>query len=337
MIRVILKPRGPWHLQTGGLEHEQVDPFPRSDTLSAALLQSYVRLFGVESVPVETAWPYRVSSVFPAIRLGGSYLQLYPKPKHFVVDIPDIPGFSHKDFKKAKWVTGSLMGKICAGGEITFGSLQPIAGNQVLALKQENIDTDESLGSSETRTRVVLDRIDLSAVPFQFTSRHAGPNLYWFFLADVKSDFRESFEASLRLLGDEGIGADRTIGLGQFEVVSIDETSNVSTHDPNAWLNLGLYNPPDEERIRLAWDESFYDIVNRQGWTQNPALRRRNVRMVDEGAVLKCVTQPIGRVVTVLDPNDPDATSSQRTRLTELSHKVYRDGQGFFLPVNLHQ
>jgi CRISPR-associated protein Csm4 len=335
MKRYIIKPLGPWHLQTGGLEHEQIEAFPRSDTLSAALLQSWITLFGSDSLPKET-WPFRFSSVFPCIVGEESTVFLYPKPRHYNPEFPEAAKISRKEVKKIKWITEKVLELISRNETVPLPKIDDLQIKKgILALKDEKLSDFGSLGEEQTRTRVVIDRLHLGTVPFQFTSRQAGKSVMLYFLANLPDEHIQRFEASLTFLGDQGIGADRTVGMGQFEwiepaqIVSFNEISG-----SGAFLNLGLFNPDPKERKAIEWSRSFYDVTNRQGWTAKPTLRRKNVRMVEEGSVLITETQPLhGRLVEVLNPNDTSLTPGQKDRLTELDHTVYRDGQSLFIPV----
>jgi len=130
------------------------------------------------------------------------------------------------------------------------------------------------------------------------------------------------FEASLSLLGDQGIGADRSAGKGFFSpkksVITISTPKN-----PDHFLTLSLVHPSQDE-FNLA---KRYQIVERRGWVTSPhggrSLRQKSVRMLLEGSVFKGEVQ--GDVPKVLDPLEEMG----------LRHPVYRWGKAFPLPCKL--
>jgi CRISPR-associated protein Csm4 len=146
---------------------------------------------------------------------------------------------------------------------------------------------------------------------------------------DVEEAHKETFFALLRLLGDEGIGADRTIGMGTFDV--IDEIQNVSFKEisnPTHWFNLGIFNPGLESQ-KISWEESFYSLGQRSGWVSGTSLRRGAVPVIEESSVLKSDSSPVGSVPMVLDHESKLIPEDKR-----ISYSVYRDCRGFFIPCS---
>src|SRR5690625_4090369 len=100
-----LKPDAPFHLQTGGADHETVDLYPRSDTLSAAISYLWFRQYGdIPGFPEQM--PFQVSSVFPAIKVDNSYKRLYAKPMGLKIDRNKQ---DHKGFKQSHRQTSELL------------------------------------------------------------------------------------------------------------------------------------------------------------------------------------------------------------------------------------
>lgn len=341
-----LKPLSPFHLQTGGLDHEKVDQFPRSDTLSAALMHLWARQNGsIPGLPAEP--PFQVSSMYPCLlpeHKSGMAVKLFPKPKS--IDYDSVgkgnADFNHKDFKGIQWMSeglflnslkdAALLQKSFAKENIAFSGKVWLDADTIGVAK----DYESALYKEHDRTRVVLDRETNAATPFHFITVEFQKAVGLFFIASVKSEYEKEFLFVLNLLGDEGLGADRTVGMGRFEVVAMaDWKPGINSNKASRWLNLGMFNPTEETRQTINWSDSSYDLVNRGGWVSKSPLRRQSVRMIPDGAVFKSDSKPKGRLVNVLDPLSPALTENQRKflELFGLDHPVYRDGRAFFIPI----
>src|SRR5699024_4551015 len=123
-----------------------------------------------------------------------------------------------------------------------------------------------------TRTRIVSDRVTSQTTPFHFSSTQFGKHIYLYFLAEVEAEHEARFKATLRMLGDEGIGADRTIGMGLFELEGQAEPIKLDTTAAVGWVNVGIYNPADDEVEAVKNRKSRYSLFNRYGWTSGHAL-----------------------------------------------------------------
>lgn len=114
-------------------------------------------------------------------------------------------------------------------------------------------------------------------------------------LAATFSDpaWRPKFEGALRLLGDSGIGARRSVGWGAFRVVGFEEVDLDDDGDRRLLLSLCNPSPSDSP----AFDESACRLVERSG------PRSRKVRMLAEGSVIQGTVR--GRMVDVASASGP--------------------------------
>jgi len=180
------------------------------------------------------------------------------------------------------------------------------------------------------RPRVTVDRVTNAGEIFHFGEVHFAEKAGLFFLLQIEGDGKADgswlpkVSAAVHLLGDEGIGSDRSVGKGLFTA----EHSTVEIKAPPAdrcFAPLSLYNPSPEETSRLEISNCWYDYTVRNGWvnTSHPALRRQSVRMLTEGSVLTFAEPiaPQGRMLTVL--------SQQKGA----PYDVRRSGRAIFLPV----
>jgi CRISPR-associated protein Csm4 len=148
----------------------------------------------------------------------------------------------------------------------------------------------------------------------------------------VEEQWRDTFMGLLRLLGDEGLGADRTVGMGHFSVLpEVIEREYAVNSKADKWLNLGVFNP-GLKVAAIDWGASAYAILNRSGWVSGTSLRRSPVIAIAESALLVTGTgqAPQGAIPLVLD-----STSDLIPEKDRIGYDIYRDCRGFFIPTKL--
>jgi CRISPR-associated protein Csm4 len=137
---------------------------------------------------------------------------------------------------------------------------------------------------------------------------------------------RPTVEQGLRLLGDAGLGGRRSTGHGQFTIQDVNPLQLPVVQAANAFTTLSLYWPPRPEVEQGALDGASYNLVNRRGWLGAPGgmnLRRRSVRMLTEGAVLR--RAPLGALLADVKPLDPAPAAN-------VPHDVWRYGLALSIP-----
>ena len=325
-----LKPTGPFHLQTGGGDHESIDMYPKADTLSAAISYWWFRQF--EEIPgFPESPPFCFSSIFPAIKSDEDYVRLFPKPPGISIDPAK---HNHKVFKKIRWIDEKLFEKWRSEDDLT-GYIPKDAdsdhlkrGGSVWVSDTNKNLSDTPLVQSHTRTRVVLDRVHNASTPFHFVNARFAPDVHLWHYVDVKPEYESTLLTLIRLLGDEGIGADRTVGMGSFKLETIDESERKHQKSTGSrYINLGIFNPAPEEVDRIQWEKSSYQLTQRGGWVTGTSLRRRPVPCVDTNAILNTTAKTglTGSVRCVLDKDDPVPDD------IDLGYSVYRDCRGYFI------
>ena len=180
------------------------------------------------------------------------------------------------------------------------------------------------------RLRLTVDRHAGGSVPgllFDFSAVEFAANcgaavFAWF----ANEEIQRKVEALLGLLGEEGLGGDRTAGFGRFEVAAEEDIAfpNLGT---GGRLLLSLYHPAPGEVEAGILNGAKYELITRSGWVTAPGamtLRRRAVRMLREGSVIPDLSKELyGDAVRVLDP------------LPELGlhHPIFRGGPALTLPI----
>jgi CRISPR-associated protein Csm4 len=204
-----------------------------------------------------------------------------------------------------------------------------------LALSRgEVVKVDEKEGNSvqwffprSLLPKVTLDRVSRSAILYQSETIDFQEGTGLYFLLDLRdTSFLSTLRLSLYLLGESGIGSDRSSGGGIFQV-EMEEISPESEwsdlFSPNEdatarFCALSLCCPKDRQEERAAVS---YDIIQRSGWIfSNSAfrqLKRRHCRMFVEGSLFS------KKVLGHLAPVKPSGFKE---------HEVYRYGLAFLVP-----
>jgi len=302
---------------------------PRSDTLSAALMSVWKHV----DPSVEMDWlvsspPFRVSSALPWVTASsGQRVLLLPIP---VLGSSNLAArtdqaVNRKTIKKVAFVDSDILCRIlqntwslqdCRFWDAGFlATLFQGTGHYALPVN---------------RTRLSVDR--LSGGPREgilFESREwcfcAGCG--WGLLASLADPCHlDVLTAALRLLGMEGLGSDRSSGMGRFEIV--EGPSSLSSPDlaNGAWMLLSLCCPSAAD-IEAGILDGRYGLIERSGWITAPgarSLRRGRIRMMTEGSCYpECVGDAPGVLVRVQEP-DP---------ALGLNHPVVRDGRALAIPI----
>lgn len=136
----------------------------------------------------------------------------------------------------------------------------------------------------------------------------------------------------LRYLGDTGIGGERSLGNGQFEL-KLNETNMPFTVDlkesgeaSQNIITLSLYLPKKSEIERSLLDEnSYYQLINRKGWISDFTYHRKSINMIAEGSVLQQDGQILlGKIEDVT----PEILNKKNP-----NYKIHR--YGYCYPINL--
>ena len=322
--------RGPFHVDGRGVGfYEASEPFIRSDTLSAALLSTWALLDPAGAGLRAASPPFRVSSCFPYWRDQF----LLPRPvASFALRLPEIRLDEHKTLKKIQWLTPELWKQAAVAAEhwqppVATGPTAKMSvwqGALALPIEQAK-NLPERLWAEEERPRLAVERISNSPVEgalFHFGRVYFQEEGGLYFLVRFDNPAcRADFEAALSLLGDQGLGADRTSGGGFFTWKQVEAPQLPPLSGDEPAVALSLVNPAPEDCQDNWLRDAKYNLINRGGWIAYSGLRRKRLRMFTEGSEF---AQPLrGRVVDVT----PDVSDNPPP------HRVFRDGRGFFVGV----
>jgi len=307
-----LKPKSSFHLGERENIREGTEVFIHSDTLFSAFCHSYFLLYGKEKLEsllsnfLKNNPPFLISSVFP----------FWEGKIYFPVPLNQIPG--EKKYKKVLFVE-------------KLGFERLLSGEDIKNIFTSDIKTIPSLKIEKERDKRPYETREVPRVGLNRLTNHPGENYFHFgevyyredsglfFLIDFKDNsIKKEFKATLRLVADEGIGGDRTVGKGLFELINTNEIDINIPQNADGIVSLSLYYPKEGELLDV--EDSYYEIIERKGYIYSPyvqSLRRKSVRMFKEGSVFKTVKT--GKIADV-------------TPETFKIHRIYRYGLCFGLP-----
>lgn len=312
--------------------------FP-SDSVFSALAAQAAQFFPPERFQdwlapfVGGSPPFVLTSMFPC----AGAIRFFPKPQLPIGTGAERSGKrSLKSIRKIAYVSEAVFRSLISGAALAplISDDCLLQGGSVLISAAERSALPAGVGETgriwemTTRPRVTVSRTDMMSDLFHLAemrfSRGCG---LWFgvrWLTAPTDSARSELEALIAELGESGIGAERSIGLGQFKLSAegpiefIDGESNAD----QAFITLSRFIPKASELKCFQSRRAAYAIESVGGWVSSPgkaAERRRAIRMVSEGACLSFggLTEPIGRIVDV----QPDYGGTR-----PIGHPVYRSG-----------
>ena len=353
LVRLDFK-RSSVHFGEVGIGIEESSERVRSDTLFSALANAYVRLFdvaGVESLfarfliadteKSKTLAPVRFSSTFIYTQNSQGNTYYLPRPNAKPQEYPSEDLAFYKAYKKLKYLPLDVWQRWYQGSGISDDDIEELTLKT--KVKETNGDLETagvfSYGTTfqtETYPKVSIDRRTAATNFYHtgFTQFNCEPDqrsgLYFLLNFPTEDAQLESnLHAALDLLGENGLGGERSSGAGRFEVEYWDEL-------PVEWQDIKIDSLADSKHhclLSLFWresikesflDDSSYELIERGGWIGSPfsgrQLRRQKIYMFAEGSVF--TEQPLGQLAVVT----PDGFNK---------HPIYRSGISLSLPIKV--
>ena len=307
---------------------EGVQATIHSDTLFSGMINVWARLQpgrvqqnmpGVDEVIenfVNGSPPFRVSSCFPYI--GWKYYLPRPLTLHKELYDPANRLEYGKAVKERKFLFYRDFLKWCEGTDV----LRDMAGKS--EPHQETIIP-----------RVTVDRSNATSNLFHCGMVYFDQDSGLYFLLEVEDDDWLGYvEAILRLLGESGIGGERSTGCGRFTHKAVEGIETESQwkrifsgpEDANAHCLLSLYHPLENEMSMFQSDggKLAYEIVPRRGWVYSSVVgaqvKRKSCNMLGEGSIVP--QEPTGHLTKVTPCDFPQ-------------HEVYRYGYAMSVPIKV--
>lgn len=320
----------PLHLSKGKVDdYGESDEVLHSDTLKSALYVCARQIFGVDKIGGDTSFfeSLNISSAFPF------YKNEYFFPKPMVKIQPFINSevkeeLQPKKHKKINYIGTEYFEDLINERKLLIASKFVSPDGRFLSnlIPFENLS--EPILKSEVQQRVTIPLgYSSDPVPYYvdrlYFNEHAG---LWFAIEGDES-FLNIVTKSLRLLGDTGIGTDKNVGNGQFEITEGNITLKIPENS-NFQMTLSLYCPKREEVENDLLLNSSYGLIKRGGYIASPddiknlTLRKKSIYMFTEGSIFPNNEKLVGRITDL------------RPDISRVDHSIWRDGKGFMIPLN---
>ncbi|MBD2777900.1 type III-A CRISPR-associated RAMP protein Csm4 [Iningainema tapete] len=335
----------PAHFGELGIGIEETSERVRSDSLFSAWVSIYARLLGQEAVEsllqrFHQSPPVRISSTFIYREEAEHTIYYLPRPLKFPINYPKDDLEFFKTYKKLNFLPLEVWQRwYQTEGFAESDARELIAEttgkSQGLLRKAGAFDYKNTFKIGQL-PKIAVDRITRATNLYhtgfvQFETEKNRSGLYFLlYFPNSEQQLEHNLRAALNLLGEEGLGGERSSGAGRFEVEWLElpliwqKVVNFS-EQPVYHCLISLFWDDDASNLKqLITNESSYDIQERGGWiaSSERQLRRQFVRMFAEGSVFP--TNPQGKLA--------DVTPKGFT-----IHRVYRSGIGLSLPIKVNE
>jgi CRISPR-associated protein Csm4 len=188
-----------------------------------------------------------------------------------------------KKLKKVQWVPVDKLNQFIAG-EINF-------------------DPEVRLFTEETVVSAVLDRATKSAVPYHKRRLRVAEGVEGVLIAECPEEMVPHFKAAISLLRDTGLGGERSVGWGVFE---LEEVPAVETpfwgllqKESKRYMTLGAYLPKPAELAQMARERNYtgYNLWRFRGYVGETDVIKPTVVCLSHGSLLPF--KPVGQVVDI--------------------------------------
>jgi CRISPR-associated protein Csm4 len=344
--------RSPAHFGELGIGMEETSDRVRSDALFSAWVSIYARLFGKDAIEElfrmfpskqnpDLIPPFRISSTFIYREVGEDTIYYLPRPLKFPINYPDDDLDFFKSYKKLsylplkiwqRWYQGNAFNPQADKDElITYAKFGKSNGE---LYKAGAFDYGKAYKIDKV-PKVAIDRVTRATnfyhtgfVQFQWEKSKSPAGLY--FLLELSKEgekLANKLQAAFHLLGEEGLGGERSSGAGRFDFEWLEL--------PQIWKEVVDFASGNQHTLMsLFWDniittefleKASYEIQERGGWIAQTQLRRKMVRMFAEGSVFPI--QPQGKLI---DVTPKDENGNYKTH-----HLIYRSGISLSLPIQV--
>jgi len=312
----------PVHFGGVGIGLESTEEIVHSDTLFSALCHSWVNLYGKADlddllISFEQKPPFLISSCF--IYNSDTYFlprPHTPPPGFESVDVRESHG---KDVKRLNYLPREIFGLWARREKINYETIKEDYGSSYRFFLVPRVAIDRTNSNSQIYY--------CGTIKFQ-----EGCGLFCLIKFNDRS-YIQKVKMSFSLLGELGLGGERSSGLGKFKFVWVDaddEWNRLLSFKGDGYLCISLLHPENPDTIEDLMNGASYTLLERRGWFLSPfstkQYKRKTVTMLAEGSVFtKSIT---GHLV----PVTPEIWIKEGN-----PHLIYRYGYAFVIPVKLKE
>lgn len=315
----------PLHMGTGKENYDFSSTDVHSDTLSSALAAIKMQVDGSSDL-MSFLESFVISSAFPFIE--NHYF--LPKPCGKInVCVKDTDEYAvRKKLKKIRFVDIELWGDLTEGKTLVVQDRQ-LKGSFLLSANFEDSKFTVPYKSQVNQRVTICREGGKEAEPFFFEWTYFGANSGLYCLLDIPEGKKSELFHLFGLLGEIGLGTDRNVGGGKFEVEMV-EFSLPDVESADSVLLLSLFIPTEDELQNLDLGHSHYELLKRGGYMAGSEdvdfrhLRKRTIYMFNAGSVFSTTKSLKGKVVDL----KPDWNDNRM-------HSVFRSGKPFVVPIKV--
>lgn len=316
------------HLGQGTDFYDRSNSVLHSDTIYAALMSLAAQL-GMD--PSEQP-AYVLSSAFPYAERGeDNFEYFFPRIVLPEIDYAEHDSKPRKTLKNLKWLSQSLFEKSINGQ--SFPRFEELKDQFVDGFLFDKVATMASLPfTKHVSQRVKVSRIEgEDALPYYVEGLFFKKGCGFFLLADCDQSTAQWLETMLKLLGESGIGTDRNVGYGHFDLERSSLGLNLP-ENPDAISNLSLYIPQDKAELEGLLGLSklhVHRLIERGGWISTEpfqTIRKHSISMFEVAGIYA----PVADGVQLMGASIDLAPTG-----LGVDHKVMRCGKAIFIPIKL--
>ncbi len=326
------------HFGRHGIGLEETKETLPSDSLASALINAFAVMGEASEVLEALRGPnpcFVLSSLFPYGPEGpGGGRRLYAVPRPLtspeVKSATDLQK-SGKDLKKIRYLEPRDALRWLEAEPFDAEEIEAVMGRARRLARPWDGESLEGWMAVSLRPRVALDRTSQNSAIWWCSVVHFRDGAGLYGLVRVPDDtWRDRLEAAFRLLGDLGLGGERTYGLGSFRFHGLIPLAEAwpeikTMKKASRYLLLSRYAPAAQELGGLGAALQAWDLEESRGFVvsgrSTTTLKRKRLWFLTEGSV---ATQPLpGRLVDVTPEHGP---------ALGLPHPVFRSGLGFWFP-----
>lgn len=312
-----LKNMSPLHIGTGKESYDFSSDELQSDRISAAL-----SAVGIQSGKITDAEKFlnsfTISSAFPYCDGDDSKTKLFlPRPSGRLNVAEELETKHRKELKKMKFVPLTIWNTIVSGKQLTQSDFASLA--------------DVDMSKSQTNERVTIS--NGGSTPFFFEWNFFKSNAGLYFIVDINDSATADFQLIkelFELLGENGLGTDKNVGGGKFEIEEASITLP-DVKDADSTMLLSSYIPATEAELKaLNLEKSRYELINRDGYIAGSNrdefrhLRKKSIYMFNTSSVFATTDTLKGKVVDLKPKYDN-------------MHQVLRSGMPLTLKIKTQQ
>ncbi|WP_291528070.1 type III-A CRISPR-associated RAMP protein Csm4 [Bacteroides sp. UBA939] len=313
----------PVHIGSGKDNYDFSSTDLHSDTLASALAAIRAQSGQTEdlerflnSFVLSSAFPYMGNSFFLPAPVGRLSIKVRGKEEYEY----------RKYLKKIHFIETSVFCRLAQGETVEIDEKQ-LKGSYLVGSTEEQWSHPYK---NQVSQRVEVPRNGQDTTPFFFDWRYFNKDAGLYCITGATDQLFEELVRLFRQLGETGVGTDKNVGGGKFEI----ETGTLELAeigDANTTLLLSLYVPTEEELKKLRLTDSRYTLILRGGYMAGSDIEtfrhlwKKSIYMFGCGSIFPVVQSLKGKVVDLRpDWND------------KCLHPVYRTGKPFCLHIKVN-